>query len=139
MHPIVWPAFLLVALTYAVGLLAFRARVKAVKEGQLPLRFFKYMSGEVEVPESVTKTTRHFSNLFELPVLFYAAVAIGLSVPSLPNSTAVFAWLFVFFRFWQAIIHLGSNRVLTRVKVYWGGALSLLALWVWIFIHALKV
>lgn len=65
------PMIFMVLLTLIVGLITMKYRIANVKSGAVSLKYFKLMKGE-EVPEIITKTTRCFNNMFEVPVLFYA-------------------------------------------------------------------
>ena len=69
----------------------------------------------------------NFRNLFEVPVLFYALVAVALAVGPVPGWLAVGAWLFVLLRYLHSAIHCSYNRVMHRFAVY-GLSLAVLAL-----------
>jgi hypothetical protein len=124
-----YPMFVLVMLTYVIMLITVRARMGSVRSGKVPASYYALMSGH-EVPEFIHKTSRHFSNLFEVPLLFYTAgvlyIALGLSDP-LPISLA---WGFVVARVIHTCIHLGYNNVLHRLIVFGTGNLFVLAMWI---------
>lgn len=124
-----YPMFAMVMLTYAVMVITLRARMRSVSAGAIPLRYFSLMSG-FEVPDRIAKTSRNFSNLFEVPTLFYAGalayLALDLSDPFPVNC----AWAFVGARVVHSIIHLGYNNVLHRLVVFGIGNLCVLAMWV---------
>lgn len=123
-----YPMALMVLLTFIVGLVAARARFAGVRSGEVKYKYFKLMQGQ-EVPERVTVTTRCFNNMFEVPVLFYVActLCISLGVEGLPG--LVLAWLFVALRYLQALIHLTSNHFLHRMVVFWTAFLCVVLLW----------
>ena len=81
----IYPLFMMVLLTFIVGLIAMKCRIASLKSGDVSLKYFKLMEGQ-EVPEIITKTSRCFNNMFEVPLLFYAGCyfmkAWGLTVPS---------------------------------------------------------
>jgi hypothetical protein len=124
-----YPMFMLVMLTYVIMLVTVRTRIGSVRRGEVPLGYFKLMAGQ-DIPEMVTKTSRHFSNLFEVPVLFYVAgvlyIALGLTDP-FPISCA---WAFVAARIVHTVIHLGYNNVLHRLVVFGFSNLCVLAMWI---------
>lgn len=122
------PMALMVLLTFLVGLVAARARFAGVRSGDVRIKYFKLMQGQ-EVPERVTVTTRCFNNMFEVPVLFYVActLCISLGVGGLPG--LVLAWLFVALRYLQALIHLTSNHFLHRMVAFWTAFLCVVLLW----------
>jgi len=74
---LVYPMFALVLLTATVLVVLFLSRVRAVQQGSVSSKYFRIYQGEVE-PEQSAKASRHFTNLFEAPTLFYAACLAGL-------------------------------------------------------------
>jgi hypothetical protein len=78
-----------------------------------------------------------YSNQFELPVLFYAAVAFALLTKGVDFLMLVLAWLFVLSRIAHAAIHVGPNRVRWRSPVFALGLLILAGMWLKLFFHVL--
>lgn len=72
----------------------------------------------------------NFRNLFELPTLFFAAVAIALAVEAESDPLLWPAWLLVALRAAHSVIHITYNRVLHRFVAYALGALALAWLWI---------
>jgi hypothetical protein len=71
----------------------------------------------------------NFRNLFEVPVLFFAALpALALLGAAGPAAVAL-AWAFVALRALHSLIHLTYNRVVHRFVVYVLGTLCAFALW----------
>ena len=66
----IYAMFAMVVLTFMVGIVAVVTRVKSVKNGSVKIKYYRTMGGQ-EVPEQLTKSTRCFNNMFEVPVLFY--------------------------------------------------------------------
>jgi hypothetical protein len=119
---------LMVLLTFIVGLVAARARFAGVRSGEVRFAYFKLMQGQ-EVPDRVTVTTRCFNNLFEVPVLFYVACTLCISLGVEGLSGLVLAWLFVALRSVQALIHLTYNNFLHRMLAFWAAFMCVLLLW----------
>jgi hypothetical protein len=113
---LVFPMFALVLLTFGVAAALFRARVRSVREGQTTVSYFRIFQGSAE-PEYLAKATRHFSNLFETPTLFYAGCLTAMVARVNGPVIVAMAWAFVAARVLHAWIHLGS----------W---ICLLALWI---------
>jgi hypothetical protein len=126
----------MVILTFIVGLIAMVTRFNYLKSGRVKMRYFKLMQGQ-DIPERVTITTRCFKNMFEVPVLFYAAcvLCISLGVENLP--APVLAWLFVVPRSLQAVIHLTGNFLLPRMGAFLMSFVSVLLLWINLFLNRL--
>ena len=132
---LIYPMLAMVLLTFAVAVVLFRARIRSVREGLAPASYFRLLQGSPE-PEFLAKPTRHFTNLFETPVLFYAACLTGM-VTGMNDATVVgLAWAYVLARVLHAWVHLGSNRVRIRLRVFAAGWLFLLALWIYIAVAA---
>lgn len=130
-----YPMFMLVMLTYVVMLITVRVRLGSVRSGRVPLDYFALMSGH-EVPEMVAKTSRHFSNLFEVPVLFYTAGLLYLVLGLSDSLTIYLAWAYVVVRVIHTCIHLGYNNVLHRLIVFSVSNLCVLAMWISIVVAA---
>jgi len=92
------------------------------------------MQGE-DVPEMITKTTRCFNNLFEIPILFYAVSILYISFGFESIVGVVFAWLFVFLRCIHAYIYLTYNHLIHRMAAFWLSFICVMVLWVGLFIH----
>ncbi|NKB34577.1 MAG: hypothetical protein GKR91_15905 [Pseudomonadales bacterium] len=125
----IYPMFVLVLLTFSILLLTLRVRIRSVQKGDIALNYFALMDGS-EVPDIVTKTTRQVSNLFEVPVLFYVAGVLYLSLEVSSTLPVTFAWAFVAARFLHSCIHLTYNNVLHRVVAFGLGNLAVLAMWI---------
>ena len=126
---LIYPMFAMVLLTFSVLVRLFRSRVRAVREGQLPLSFFRIWQGGTE-PDYAVKPARHFVNLFEAPTLFYAACLAAMVTQTPGILIQLLAWCYVAARLVHAYIHLGSNLVRYRVRAYFSSWLVLLAMWI---------
>jgi hypothetical protein len=133
---LVYPMLAMVLLTFSVATVLFRARMRAVREGHIPLSYFRTFQGGEE-PEFLIKPTRHFANLFEVPTLFYAGcLTVMVSGATGPWATGL-AWGYVAARIAHAAIHLESNRVRYRLRAYAASWVFLLALWIYVAVRVL--
>jgi len=126
---LVYPMLAMVALTTSVLVILFLSRVRAVREGKVPIGYYKTFEGQVEPSYSVIPA-RHFANLFEAPVLFYAVCLAAMITHSGGPTMQVLAWTYVLARASHTVIHLGKNAVRTRIAAYFGGWLALLGMWI---------
>ena len=124
-----YPMFMLVMLTYVIMLITVRVRLGSVRSGTVPVNYYALMSGH-EVPEMVAKTSRQFSNLFEVPVLFYTAGLLYLVLGLTDSFPVNCAWAYVAARTVHSCIHLGYNNVLHRLIVFGVSNLCVLAMWI---------
>tara|TARA_B110000881_G_C18353816_1_gene402844 strand:- start:135 stop:536 length:402 start_codon:yes stop_codon:yes gene_type:complete len=124
-----YPMAFMVLLTFIVAGIAIKHRFASVKNGTVSARFYKLMEGE-NVPEIITKSTRCFNNMFEVPVLFYVVCTLYISLNIDSSLAIVLAWSFVILRYLHAFIHLSYNYVLHRMLAFWFGLLAILGLWI---------
>jgi hypothetical protein len=122
------PMLAMVILTFVVLGINFYWRFSAVKQRKVSIKYFRAFDGG-DAPEYIKTGSRHFSNLFEMPMLFYVAglVAMIHHVESIYLTSL--AWLFVIFRILHAGIHMTYNNVVHRMSVFWGGSLCILGIW----------
>lgn len=125
---IIWPAFALVALTLMVVMRLARQRFAAARAGRVDPRYYKVFKGEGE-PEDVAATARNLSNLYEMPTLFYAGVAIAFAGGQTGPLLVALAWTYVGLRCVHTAIHLTSNKVLWRFRAFAASLFVLLAFW----------
>lgn len=130
----IYAMFAMVVLTFMVGIVAVVTRVKSVKNGSVKIKYYRTMGGQ-EVPEKLTKSTRCFNNMFEVPVLFYVVSTLFVILKTNNELALLLAWVFVGFRVAQAIVHLTYNNVLHRMLTFWGAVISVLSMWVILLIR----
>lgn len=130
----IYAMFAMVVLTFMVGIIAVVTRVKSVKNGSVKIKYYRTMGGQ-EVPEQLTKSTRCFNNMFEVPVLFYVVSTLFVILKTNNELALLLAWVFVGFRVAQAIVHLTYNNVLHRMLTFWGAVISVLSMWVILLIQ----
>jgi hypothetical protein len=126
---ILWPAFALVALTLAVVVRLARQRFAAVAAGRVDPRFYKLFRGSTE-PDEIAATARNQLNLYEMPTLFYAGVAIAFAAGETGTILVVLAWLYVGLRYLHTAIDLSSNKVRWRFRAFALSWAVLVAFWV---------
>ena len=127
---LVYPMAAMVVLTFVVVVRLFRSRVAAVRTGQIEAAYFRLYPGAVEEPEGTRKLSRHFTNLFEAPTLFYVACLAAMIVGVAGPVFLVLAWGYVGARVVHAAVHLGGNRLRKRIAAYFASWLFLVAMWV---------
>jgi hypothetical protein len=125
---IVWPAFALVALTLAVVFRLARQRFAAARSGRVDPPYYKVFKGEGE-PADVAATARNLSNLYEMPTLFYAGIAIAFAAGRSGTLLVTLAWAYVALRYVHSAIHLTTNKVLWRFRAFAASMFVLLAFW----------
>jgi hypothetical protein len=122
------PVFVQIGLTFFLlfGMAISRGRAIAggeVKPKDISLR-------QPNWPARVTQISNCFANQFELPLLFYALIALALPIRHADFVIVMLSWVFVVTRFAHAGIFVTSNNLRTRSLAWFAGALVLLAMWV---------
>lgn len=126
---LIYPMAAMVLLTMVVLVRLFRSRVAAVRAGQMEASYFRLYQG-VDEPEATRKLSRHFTNLFEAPTLFYVACLAGMVAGGAGPFFLALAWGYVAARVVHAFVHLGGNRLRKRILAYFVSWLFLAAMWV---------
>ncbi len=68
---------------------------------------------------------------FELPVLFYALIALALPLRHADLFIVLMSWVFVVTRFAHAGVFVSSNDLGRRSTIWLAGVLVLLAMWIY--------
>ncbi len=114
----------------------FVLRVKNVKEGKVSPHYFKLYSGENQLDKQTVYTSRNFDNLFQLPTIFYATIAIIIALRLEEQILIILAWAFAISRYLHSYIHVTKNKIQPRVFVYALGWFIMLTIWIIILIKA---
>jgi len=129
------PVFVQVGLTFALLFAMATARTRAVQAGETKLKDIALR--QPNWPEHPTQIANCFSNQFELPVLFYALIALALPLRHADLAIVLLSWVFVLTRFVHAGIFVTSNDVRQRSLAWFAGAVVLLLMWIWFAVGVL--
>jgi hypothetical protein len=125
---ILYPAFAMMALTIFCMVRLGMLRYAAVRRGEIDPRFFILYRG-YEEPEKLAVYSRHVVNLYEAPLLFYVIVLIAFVTGQTEGWVLGLAWAYVALRYVHSYVHLTSNVVLTRFRIFAVSLLTLTVLW----------
>jgi len=131
---ILYPVFAMFFLVAAVLARMARLRVGAVGSGEVNVKYYRAYQGGEE-PEHIRVVTRHFINLFEVPVLFYVIVVLTYITQEVSYWMVGCAWAYVAVRYAHSYVHLTSNDVLTRFRVFMVSGVILFVMWVSLLIQ----
>ena len=129
-YVLVYPMAAMVLLTGLVLVRTVLARFAAVRQGEVDARFYKTFQGDTGEPRKAAQHTRHFINLFESPMLFFAGCITAMVTGQGSGMIVWLAWAYVICRVIHAFVHLGSNRIPPRMAAYGASWMVLLAIWV---------
>jgi len=126
---ILYPLYGMVILTICLWTLVVFVRFREVSTGNLKIEFFELYDG-TGAPPDVTKTTRHLSNLFEMPILFYVACLTAFLLELDSVLLIYLGWGYVVLRCIHAFIHLTYNKVFHRLSAFMLSNFLVIAMWV---------
>jgi hypothetical protein len=90
-------------------------------------------SSEPEAPD-VSLANRNYTNLLELPLLFYVVCLMFYTTDRVEESALLLAWLYVGLRALHSAIHITYNNVNHRITVFALSNFALIWLWVLFFV-----
>ena len=134
---ILYPVFAMMALTIFCMVRLGLLRWAAVKSGEIDPRYFILFRG-YEEPDKLATYSRHVVNLFEAPLLFYVIVLTAFVTGQSGGLVLGLAWAYVALRIIHSYVHLTSNVVLTRLRIFVFSMLTLTTLWVVVLTNIMR-
>ena len=127
--PLLYPLLIQVGLTFLVWLRMYQTRLAEIQARQIDPNELATRRDSRRLLKN-TAAADNFSNQFELPVLFYLAIMLALTLMLQDRVIVFLSWVFVILRVAHAIIHLSYNNVTHRFLVYVAGGLAVIGMWV---------
>jgi hypothetical protein len=128
MSAVILPFLVQVGLTLILLFWLGRSRLAILRTGEVKVKDIAL--GERAWPKRLLQLQNAYQNQFELPVLFYALVALALITRKADMLFVVMAWMFVVSRLVHAAIHTTSNKLSRRFMAFVLGVLILAAMWI---------
>ena len=128
--PLLLPLLAQVALTFIVMISMYRSRVAEMKSKRIHPQRIKTREKSKRFLTDSAPSSDNFSNLFELPVLFYTAILLTLILMIQDSILVILAWTFVLSRYLHSFVHVTYNNVMHRFFIFLMGCFVLLAYWV---------
>jgi hypothetical protein len=126
---LVFACLAMVLLTMAVGLHMLVTRVREMRAKRIHPQAAS-TSVTMAARLENTQPADNFRNLFEVPVLFYALVAVALATRLTPTWLVTTAWAYVLLRAAHSFIHCTYNKVYHRLAVFLASFLLIVGMWV---------
>jgi hypothetical protein len=123
-----------VALALWTSLVAFwlaYLRFAGLRQGTIKPSYFKLLEGPHPPPAPALAAARNFSNLFEVPVLFYVVAILFYLTGPVTGLSLGLAWLFFVSRVIHSLIHLGPNKITPRFVAFALGVLAQIGLFIY--------
>jgi hypothetical protein len=127
-HAIFLPGLAMAALSFVVWWRLYYTRIGEMRRGRIHPQSIA-SSAQAAARLQDTRAADNFRNLFELPVLFYFALAVAAQAGLVTITTLTLAWAFVVLRVLHSWIQCTYNKVMHRFAVYAAGSLALWVLW----------
>jgi len=127
---IFWPVLAQIFLTLIMFTLLGIRKAKAVRAGQEDRK--KTALDSRAWPKEVIQVSNNIANQFEAPVLFYALCLVVYSINAVDTIAIALACLFAVSRYAHAYVHIGSNYVPMRLRLFLLGCFVLIAMLVYV-------
>ena len=124
-------AFMAILTVYTLVAMFLR-RLGEIRARRISIGQFRTYETEDQMPAHLLKASRHYKNLFEMPILFYVIVLFALVSKASDTTTSVLVIAFCLLRSWHTFIHLGANNVIHRMYLFAASLVSLICLWVYV-------
>lgn len=116
------PLLVFLLLGMATGTRLGWLRVRDFRAQRLHPQKYAVRTGRASLSPAAERTSDHYENLFEMPVLFMAAVFAIMLAGESDRLYLFLAWTYVALRVIHSIIHLTYNRVYHRFLVFLSSA-----------------
>ena len=128
-----FPALAMIALTLIVWVRLYSVRIPEMRRLRIHPQAVA-TSAQKSARLVDTRAADNFSNLFEVPVLFYLALIVAYLTHQVTSLVLGLAWCFVAGRVLHSLIQCSYNKVMHRFTVY---AVSTCLVWVlWLVLAA---
>ena len=122
------PLFVLVLLTFVLGMWSAYLRVQAVRSREVKPSDVSLR--ELNWPPGVMKITHAFQNQLELPMLYYVLTILAWITRQADLLFLMLAWVFVVLRLLHAAVHVTSNNLAQRGLLFISSGIVLAVMWV---------
>ena len=131
-NAIFWPVLVQVLMTLLIYVRLIKVKIRELRAGKVDME--RRGLHEDAWPDSVLLINNNIRNQFELPVLFYVVCLTLWALEGVGVLALVAAWLFVASRIAHTWVHLTSNYIRNRRRLFTVGwwvllFMILLALW----------
>ncbi len=128
--PLLLPLLFQVLLTFVVMHRMYFRRIAEFKDKRINPQSVPTRQKFRESLTDSANSADNFSNLFEMPVLFYTAILLALILMLQDSVLVTLAWMYVLLRAVHSYIHTTYNTVIHRFYTFAASCLVLLGIWV---------
>jgi len=132
---ILYPLFVMVIITFIVVYVQFFINLKALRQKDVRLSFYKLFKSDGETPHYLDAARMHYRNMFEVPLLFYVLVLFLYFSNKVTSVDVILAWLFVGGRFAHFLVRsFHYDDVKIRFKCFAFSVIILTIHWILVMI-----
>ena len=131
---ILWPTFALVLLVFIVMFATAVQRLGHIRRVPPGAGTFATRETAAAYFAPVDRPANNLSNLFEMPVLFFALVPLLIETHSAGVAQVILAWLFVLARLTHSYFHIVVRDVRGRFRSFVVANALLSAMWIGFFV-----
>lgn len=128
-QPILLPLLAQVMLTFLVWVTMYITRIREISGKSIDPQQLSSRSAVQQRLVASANPANNFSNLLEMPLLFYLVLILSLLLMIQDDALVQLAWVYVALRVLHSLIHCTYNRVLHRFTVYLASCFILLLMW----------
>jgi hypothetical protein len=121
---ILWPVLVQILLVLSMYILLGYRKAKAVKTGNVNLKATAL--DNKAWPNDVLKVSNNIDNQFEVPIVFFVLCLLFYGIGQVDILVVSLAWAYVISRYAHAYVHVGSNYVPLRMRIFTIGCFILL-------------
>ncbi|AMS32566.1 MAG: MAPEG family protein [Betaproteobacteria bacterium] len=125
---ILYPLLAMVLITFVVAVTMMKRRLTFLTSERIHPQQVATAAKMASVGED-PRAADNFRNLFEMPVLFYAAVLTIFVAKLISPLLLALAWVYVLTRGAHSLIHCTFNKVIWRFYAFFASCLVLAVLW----------
>ncbi len=127
---LLYPLLIQVALTFAVMFHMYVRRVAEFRNRRIHPQAAATRAQARDALTDSAPAADNFQNQFEMPVLFYAAIILAITLLLQDVLLAALAWTYVGLRVLHALVHVTYNAVMHRFYLFACSAVVLFTMWV---------
>ncbi len=127
--PMLLPLLAQVFLTFVVWFYLYALRIPEIRSKGIDVKDLRDRAESHRLLPVSAAASNNLKNLFEMPVLFYTAILLTLTLLIQDPLLVILSWLYVGLRVVHSIIHTTYNQVMHRFYVFIASAFVLLMIW----------
>jgi hypothetical protein len=127
------PLFLHVLFTLWIGVRSFKARVRALKQGETKLDMIEV--GSNTWPRPVRLLGNNFDSQFDSPMMWYAVSVLVVALKLVDPVFVALSMAYLASRVGHSAVHVQGGKVPLRARLFLVSFFLIVAMWVWLAVN----